>query len=83
MANSKTLTRAEAEAFRTRWLRVNEFQVQETRRMSLSAKLRQANMLFRLAKTMHLQHRADDPEIAGVRARWLKLQRLYEKSKRA
>ncbi len=30
MANSKTLTRSEAEAFRTRWRRVNEFQVQET-----------------------------------------------------
>lgn len=80
MANTKPLTRSELEAYRARWRRVNDYQIQEMRRMPIALKLRQANTLFRLAKSMNLG--SDDLETTAVRARWAKLKQLYEKAKR-
>ncbi len=82
MPNKNQLTRADLEAYRARWQRVNEFQILEMRRMPLVLKLRQANMLLRLAKSMNLRHSFDDPEIAAVRGRWVKLKQMHENAKR-
>ncbi len=82
MANTKGMTRADLEAYRARWQRVNEYQTQEIRQMPVALKLRQANTLFRMAKMTRRQRSANEREIAEVRARWVKLKRLYEKSRR-
>jgi hypothetical protein len=78
---ARPLTRADLEAYRARWRRTNEFQIEEMRRMPLASKLRRANMLFRLALSLKLRHTVDDPEIAAVRERWVKLKRMHENAK--
>lgn len=83
MPKPKKLTRADLLAYRARWQRINEFQVQQARKMSVAQKVKQANMLFRLATSLNLNHPIDDPEIVAVRERWLKLKQRYENAKRA
>jgi len=76
------MTRADLEAYRAAWQRVNEIELEEIRQMPLSEKLKKANMLFRLARAMNVRHSIDDPEIVAVRERWAKLKHLYENAKR-
>jgi hypothetical protein len=82
MTNKKRMTRAELEAYRARWRRINEFQIQEIRQMPLGLKLQQAEWLFALAKELKLRHALNDPEISAVRARWVKLKQIYEQTQR-
>jgi hypothetical protein len=73
MANTKQMTRADLEAYRARWEAVNRFQIEEMRRTPIALRLKQTNLLFRLAQSLNLRHAIDDPEIVAVRARWLRL----------
>lgn len=73
----KLVTRAELEAYRARWQAVNQLEIEEMRRTPISLRLKQANVLFRLAQSMRLHHAMDDPEIERVRARWVKLKAGY------
>lgn len=73
MTETNKLTREELEAYRERWRAVNQFQTDEMRRASLELKLRQTNLLFRLALGMRRRDAMGDPELALVRSRWVKL----------
>lgn len=73
MSKSNQLTREELEAYRARWRAVNQFQIDELRRASPELKLRQTNLLFRLALDLRRGDTVGDPQVALVRSRWVKL----------
>ena len=80
--DKKKMTRADLEAYRARWQRVNEFELEEIRQMPLAEKLKKAEMLFGFARALNVRHSIDDPEIVAVRERWAKLKRRNENTKR-
>lgn len=79
-AATREMTQADVKAWRASWQRVNEFHIQEIRRMPRLLKLQQANLMFQIAQNMNLRHSLDDPEIAALRKRWAKVKRRYEEN---
>jgi hypothetical protein len=60
--------------FKQRWARVNEFQDNELRKLSIHEKLYQLCFIIRLAMGMKLDF-SEDQEKRKVRSRWIFLKR--------
>ncbi len=67
---------AEARAWKERWKRINEFEIDELRRASPELCVRQFFSLLALGKEMNW-HTATPVENAVVRERWRKLREAY------
>ncbi|HEX3147286.1 MAG TPA: hypothetical protein VHR66_04340 [Gemmataceae bacterium] len=72
---SRRLSKAEAQAFRTRWRLANEREEQELQSTPLEVKLQQFNTL--LAWAHQLGWTTDPKEEAEVRERWVRLRNAY------
>ena len=73
------MTKEEAQAFRERWLFVNEFTDEEVRHASAARKLQQLSSLYSLALAMGWLDRLGRDE-EQVWIRWQSLRRLYDHS---
>ncbi|MFH1128190.1 MAG: hypothetical protein V1699_02110 [Candidatus Omnitrophota bacterium] len=62
------------EKFKRRWAKINEFQDNELRKLSIHEKLYQLNSIVRLAMGMKLDF-GEDQEKRKVRSRWIFLKR--------
>jgi hypothetical protein len=70
------MSRAEAQAFKERWRRVNEFERQELRQTPVEVRLRQFNTLLGWAHEFAWTEALAEGE-AEVRARWVRLKQAY------
>ena len=70
------ISKAEAEAFRTRWALVNARQRDLLRQMSLEEKLRQVAILMASAKALGWEHKLAEGD-AEVRDRWARLRKAF------
>lgn len=71
---SRPITKAEARAFRDRWRRVNEREIEELRSASLETRWRQFNTLLNWARRPGWDAALAEGE-SEVRRRWAKLRR--------
>ena len=62
------------EKFKRRWAKINEFQDNELRKLSIRQKLYQLSSIVRLAMGMKLDF-SEDREKRKVRSRWIFLKR--------
>jgi hypothetical protein len=62
------------EKFKRRWAKINEFQDNELRKLSIDKKLYQLNSIVRLAAGMQLDF-SEDQAKRKVRSRWIFLKR--------
>jgi len=60
--------------FKQRWAKINEFQDNELRKLSIREKFYQLSSIFRLAMGMKLDF-SEDQEKRKVRSRWVILKR--------
>ena len=60
--------------FKRRWAKINEFQDNELRKLSIRQKFYQLSSIVRLAMGMQLDF-SEDPEKRKVRSRWIFLKR--------
>ena len=81
---TRRLTRTEARAYRDRWRRVQEREIEELRDMSLNVRWRQFNTLLGWVRWLNLASALAEGE-TEVRERWARLRRALcaEKTKRA
>ena len=77
---SAKLTKAEAQAFRDRWRRVNAREEEEMRNTSLDVKLQQFNTLLAWAHQMGWTEALGEGE-AEVRQRWARLRKAFSGEK--
>jgi hypothetical protein len=73
---ARPLTKAEAQAFRDRWQRVNERKVEELRSTSLEVKWQQFNTLLLWARQFGWEPALAEGE-AEVRERWARLRKAH------
>ena len=74
--SNKRLTKDEADAFRIRWELVNEAEIEELRRTSVTKKLQQLSSLMLSVKELNWQEPLSEGE-AAVRERWNHLRMAY------
>lgn len=70
----KRMKRESIKKFKQRWTRINEFQDNELRKLSIHEKLYLLNSIVRLAMGMRLDF-SEDREKRKVRSRWMLLKR--------
>jgi hypothetical protein len=78
------LTKAEARAYKARWRKVNEAEIEELRRTPIAVKVRQLGAMMEMARRLPPTE-GDEREVAEVRERWNKLRKALAnglKSKR-
>lgn len=73
---TRRMTRAEARAYRDRWQRVNEREIEELRATPIAVKWRQINTLMAWARAFGWEEKLREGE-AEVRERWARLRKAY------
>jgi hypothetical protein len=77
----RTLSKAEAQAFRDRWRLVNERETEELRLTSLEVKLQQFNTLLSWGRQLEWTESLAQGE-AEVRLRWSRLRKMDQLARR-
>lgn len=72
----RPLTKAEATAFRERWKRVNDREIEELRSTPIEVKLQQFNTLLAWAHQLDWTEKLSEGE-NEVRQRWARLRKAY------